>query len=337
MNLQTWFDAEANACIARLSALLESGPEAFDVVALHGAARHLAGTARLAGATGLADVAAVMAAATRSAGTLPPEHVRERLEQTLDALRTLAQAGAGEDPSLVDAAADRWRDLSSGHPAGRRMANGEVAFLDWAAREIAGFAETLNDGIARFAADPEDREWLGAILHRLRSLLGAAKLGDVAVVGETLTAVDELTQVIVRLDVPVKMEWLDVFRSARDTLRAAVTSLAQGERPGPVPALSRLRTLRTELMDRYGSNDHGVPPAPVRERGTLRRDAESTYGTASTPAGEFTSLSPRPPAARDAWARAEALRPVIENAIGADGEARAALEALFDLLRRGRP
>ena len=339
MTLQTWLDAEAEACINRLTVLLESGPADFDTAALHRAARRLGGVARLAGATGLAHVTAMITDATRSSGAPPPGRVRERLGKTLDALRMVAQAGAERpDPSLVDAVAEGWRDLSSAQRAGAPNANEEAAFLDWAAREIAGFADTLDNGIAQFASEPDDREWIGAILHRLRSLLGAAKLGDVAVVGETLIAVDELTQVIVRLDVPVKMEWLDVFRTARDTLRAAVTSLAQGERPDPVPALSRLRTLRAELMDRYGSNDREAPPAAARKGVSSGWEAESVRSTGSLHGGEFTSFAPpAPDAATDVRTRAEALRPVIENAIGGDAAARVALEALYGLLRRSNP
>ncbi len=337
MTLAAWFDVEAESCLAQLEAALERTE--FDLAEAHRATRCLAGAARLAGENAVWSAATIVSDGTR-AGAAPAEAVRERLGDTLHDLRTLIRDRNLVDRGGLDAIRERWSSAAVDEPAHDDAVAEEAAFFDWAARELASFADTLDGGIERFVSDPDDREGLGVILHRQRSLLGAAKLGEVAVVGETLRAVEELTQLIVRLNVSVKKEWLDVFRCARDALRSAVTSLAQGGVPGPVPALSRLRTLRDELMDRFGAREE-IAAAPGAESlaqvVSVVPDVAPAAPLLAHAVAAATTPSPAGPEPDDDWTRAMRLRAVIENAIGDDGAARAALATIYDLLRKARP
>jgi hypothetical protein len=100
-----------------------------------------------------------------------------------------------------------------------------------------------------------DREPLKMILRRQRALLGAARLEEIPVVAEILRAVDDLTRVIAKLDIGVKREWLDIYRIAREGLRATIQPLQQDQDPKPSHALSRLRHMREELLERYGAGE----------------------------------------------------------------------------------
>ncbi len=327
MTPETWLRAEGEACLAQIEAIVAGGEAGVDSAQVHRAVRRLHGVARLTDAAPIAASTSVIVDATRP-GRTPADVIHARLIDTIGPLRALL-AGGADASGLQATVRDLWQD---GPPAAADVPAepDEAGFIDWAAREIADFAEVLDQGIAAFHADPASREGLATILHRLRTLLGAARLVDVPVVGETLIAVDELTQLIVRLDVPVKVEWLDVYRTARETLRAAVSALAQAQVPQPVPALSRLRTLRTELLDRYGAREAeaaAAPPAP---------DPGAVPLPAAAPFPDAAVLPAPDPAAQgtpDPAARADALRRVIEASIGHDARARAALDELIALLR----
>jgi hypothetical protein len=93
------------------------------------------------------------------------------------------------------------------------------------------------------------------ILRRQRALLGAARLQEIPVVAEILRAIDDLTRVIAKLDVGVKREWLDIYRIAREGLRATIQPLQLDEDPPASHALSRLRHMREELLERYGAGE----------------------------------------------------------------------------------
>jgi hypothetical protein len=78
--------------------------------------------------------------------------------------------------------------------------------------------------------------------------------------------VQDLTRVIARLDVAVKREWLDIYRVARDGLRGTLGPLQRNEVPPVTHPVSRLRHMRDELLERYGTEDD----ASDRDAGTLR-------------------------------------------------------------------
>jgi chemotaxis protein histidine kinase CheA len=169
----------------------------------------------------------------------------------------------------------------------------------------------MDGGITAFAEDPVNRESLGTILRRQRTLLGSARVDEIPVMAEALSAVEDLSELIVRLGVPVKSEWLDVFRSARDVVRSSAESIREGEEPGPTPALSRLRTLREELVARYGE-----------------RVASQTVEAAPPPPTASAEAEP----AADPRQRAAVLRAAIAQALGDATEPRDALDELYGLL-----
>jgi hypothetical protein len=342
MTLHEFFESVATDCLGRVERGIENAT-IDDGAGLQRAVRSLAGVARLAEQPRLHDGAATLAAALRQPeARLDTERVRETLVD-LHVFLNETEAQADLDARLAGLKA-RW---GAAVPAsGDSLVRDDPAFLRWVARETAGIVDTMERGVQAFAVDPEDREWLGTILRRQRSLLGAARLSEVAIVGETLRAVEDLSELIVRLNVPIKMEWLDGFRSARDVLRAAADNLARGEQPDPINALSRLRTLRTELHDRFGARVSAAAGAPAPQSGSgeivvvfATADPATATPIEGTPAdttpGSGIGARPDSRSALTALERARALRPVIDA--GADRAARAAVAELYDLLREALP
>ncbi|MGH7501306.1 MAG: hypothetical protein ACREL7_06050 [Longimicrobiales bacterium] len=293
-------------------------PQRDDGVPMLRAVRSLAGIARLAEQPRLHDAAAIFAAALRQ------NEARQdatRLRETVADLHAILRAAESESAldGRLAALKARW-SADAGAMGGAESADAS-AFLGWVGEEAIEIAATMERGVQAFIENPHDREWLGAILRRQRSLLGAASLPDVPMVAETLHAVEDLAEMIVRLDVPIKMEWLDVFRFARDVLRSAAENLARGEQPDQINALSRLRTLRTELHDRYGARVASPPKnAPVVH-------ASGDDHVLVFPIGAQESAAET----RSPLERALTLRPAIEA--GADRASRSAVAELYALLR----
>lgn len=313
--LVEWFEKEAGGFLSLLerdAANLADEPLALN--AMRAAARALAGAARLAGEDHVHRAAASLDAGLRATTAEPDnsERLAEEIRLSIDDLRFLLDSHnpVVERNARVNVVAARWSDGIL--PARKAAAESTtVDFASFVVREAEGVADTMESGISAFSDDPSNREWLGAILRRQRTLLGSARLDDVPLLYETLHAVEDLCELIVRLGVPVKSEWLDVFRCARDVLRSAAASVADGEEPGQTPALSRLRTLREELVARYGERvaSQPVEPAPARQP----TDAETAPPT-------------------DPRQRAAVLRAEIANALGDDADTRAALDELYGLL-----
>jgi len=305
--LGDYLRAEAEEYIVALEQATVASPVELDVV--RRSARRLSGVARLAGQPGFLRAATAIDQAVRSTDPVLNSSLADVLRESLPHCRALVAAGASDaDVSLhVTAVIERCNtepatasDTVVGKPD-------EAAFLEFVCQEAFGVADALDRGIDRFVEEPEDRDVLGTILQRQRSLLGSARLGELPVLAETLRAVEDVAELVVRLDVPIKSEWLDVFRAARDVLRAAGTSLADGEAPVATHSLSRLRTLHVELVDRYGQREaaeEAVPAAAVLAADTATHE------------------------------RAGRLRMELMNAIGANARARAALEELYALALR---
>jgi chemotaxis protein histidine kinase CheA len=202
----------------------------------------------------------------------------------------------------------RWAD-TAGQTGESSAAVAEEDFDGFVAREAEGVADAMDSGISAFSDNPANRELLGTILRRQRALLGSAHVDEIPVLAETLRAVEDLCELIVRLGVPVKSEWLDVFRCARDVLRSSASAIMEGEEPGQSPALSRLRTLHEELVARYGER--------------VASQAVEAARTA-TPAPAEPAPDPRQ--------RAVVLRATIARALGGATEPREALDELYGLL-----
>jgi chemotaxis protein histidine kinase CheA len=297
--------------------------------------RALAGIARLGEHPRLHSAATVVAGAMRNNASLADE---DRMQETLADFRAFLEETEPSDEldGRLASLRTRWGVADDGDAA--LDASADPQFFSWVAEETSAIADCMDAGVQAFMNDPSDRDELGTILRRQRPLLGAARLAGVSVVGETLHAVEDLSAMIVRLDVPIKVEWLDVFRSARDVLRAASARLARGEQPEPVNALSRLRTLRSELMDRYGARvassaaapsaaDGEAVPLEARPYTSVSADVEPVPAAADL---DDASAPAEVDGVESLLARARALRPVIEA--GSDRAARAALAELYEIL-----
>jgi chemotaxis protein histidine kinase CheA len=281
----------------------------------------------------------------------------------------LVKGGETDDiaDSRLQRALDRWREVgidvtthAVAAAGATQLSDASRQFRQFAAHEVGGIITEMESALEALAVDPRSRDPLKAILRRQRALLGSARLQEIGVVAEALRASEDMTKVIAKLNVPVKEEWLAVFRSARDVLKASIDPLQRGETPGPTPALSKLRTLRQELLDRYGEGEAlsvagGAPPPPVMP---VTPVASAPAPTAPQPAAPRpapqvaapTLPTPVPAAASEngvvtidsllyrgerALNRALELQPDFERLAGESSEAREKVGELFDLIRLG--
>lgn len=259
--LSEYFDSEARDRLLELERAL-ARDQRPDHEAMHRAVRALRGVAQMAREERVFRAASTLEAASRSlvAGAMDwSDDVAQRVRQTLTDLRSLVERSSddGELEDRAGATVDRWAavGIRAGGPAASVADYASGAFRDFAAREVAAIAEALDSGVQQLGAEPMDREPLRTILRRQRALLGATRLDEIPVVAEILRAVEDLTRVIAKLDVGVKEEWLDIYRVAREGLRASVEPLQQNRDPQPTNSLSRLRHMREELLERYGTGE----------------------------------------------------------------------------------
>lgn len=309
--LVEWFEKEASDCLAAIedAASNASGGQGLDPVLA--AARVLSGSARVAGEDRLQRATSAFESGLRAVSEYESDRqgLDEDIRLTVSDLRFLLDGDAPPDAldARVAVVRARWSDRDPGVDTANQFETDD-GFTGFVLRETEGVADTMDRGISIFAEDPSNREWLGAILRSQRTLLGSARLDRLPILPDTLRAVEELTELIVRLDVPVKSEWLDVFRCARDVLRASTEAIEEGGEPGQSPALSRLKTLREELVARYGE----------------RAAAQATESAATASGRDDAPPDPRQ--------RAVVLRAEIANALGDDTDAREALDELYNLL-----
>ncbi len=359
--IREFFEWEAADTLDRLRATANGlDASAAEPAELHRLARRLRGSAQMARDERVTRVAAGLEAAGRALAEGRMAWSGEAagaVRAALEAAGTLVRA---EDPAAGDALTDSALarleglgvDLGEGRAAARESASGAAEFLAFAAREVDGILGEIDRVL--LAADPRDHGPLTAVLRRQRPLMGAARLDSTPILGETLTAMDEISRMIVRLGAPVKSEWLDVYRAAHDVLEAAAERLHRGEEPARVPALSRLRTLREELADRYGAAEEPQAPpifAPGEE-GAHEPEAAATSPEAPDASPDAAGVpaegasAPAPPPATEpvpveaffyagarALRRALELRGTLEGATTADPAAREAVQELFDLIR----
>lgn len=367
--LREFFTTEAADYLAQLSnAVQQLDTGSGDPGELHRHTRGLRGSAQMAREDRVYRAALGLEAAARSLATGLvnwSEDISTRVRRTLEDIEALVKGGEAEDlaDGRLKRALERWRETGVDLPAEAPPSGGPVSeasrqFQQFAAHEVTGIINEMEAGLDTLATDPRNRDPLKSILRRQRALLGAARLEEIAVVAEALRATEDMTRVIAKLNVPVKEEWLAVFRSARDVLKAAVEPLQRGEAPPPTPALSKLRTLRQELLDRYGEGE-----AVAVTGGPTAAATAASSGTYSPPASAASIQAPAPapplPAramaaaapARDehgvvpidallyqgprALQRALELQPTLEQMAGEDPDARERVRELFDLIRLG--
>jgi chemotaxis protein histidine kinase CheA len=351
--VRDYFRTESADCLGSLDRLLSA--DRAEPAALHRLARTLRGVAQMAREERTYRAAVALEAACRALARDElswDDDTTGRFRDTVADLRALVD-GVDPEPAeeaRVAAVLDRWLGLGVALPerevagpaaprtttAAPERRNGEDAFRAFVAREVAAIAGVLSAGVDALMARPLDREPLKTILRRQRILLGTARLDELSVVAEALRAVEDISRVIARLDVAIKDEWLDVFRSAREVMRAASAALDRGEEPGHTNALSRLRTLHTELIERYGAAETGpasaVVPTVIAHAAAAGSEQTRTAPAAATDA-EPLDIADLMYDRDEAMRRMAELRPRIERAVRQDADARAALDELFDLIR----
>lgn len=342
-----FFIEEAQSYVQRMTALLEAEGASAAPASLLELARGLRGMLQLARNDRALRGARLIEGAARGvlSGRLTlSDDVRDRFDRTL--ADVTAALGHEKDDDVLDRrieeAENRWRvievrpwlpaavaDLAAQEPAGLD----DEAFLSFAAGEIDGILTVLGESVDAFAEDGMNRDALANVLRRQRALLGAARLDELAVVAETLRAVEDVSRIIARMNVAIKDEWLDVFRCARLVLESSAEPLARGEDPPHTPALSRLRTYRQELIERYGSADDPAPaasaPAPV--------PAADGDAAGAAPVREKSSVDIQNLmyTGEAALRRALDLRARLERAVEHDPDALALVDEVFDLIRLG--
>jgi chemotaxis protein histidine kinase CheA len=380
--LTEFFETEAKLYLDKLNELTRSStPDANEI---YRTSRGLRGSAQMAREDSVYRTALALETAARAVvnGAVAwNDEVSTRVRQTVEDLAALVRGGdSSETDAIVSNSVERWSsagiDMPSGvtgsaAPAPARDAVQE--FRSFAAAEVEGIADALDKGVQALSDNPMDREALKAILRRQRALLGAARLDEIPVIAEILRAVEDLTRVIAKLDVGVKREWLDIYRVAREGLKAASDPLRRNENPQPSHPLARLRHMRAELLERYGTGEAvsaaggpeqglvqakpmaeaPVDPNAVAATGAMPADIVMTAGEAMTSSNVMTSEgSPvsngathaQPELAtvdivtlqyrgNDALRRALELRAVVEDVAAGNPHARDAVEELFDLIR----
>lgn len=353
-SVRDFFVTEANEVIAQLNKLvqrLDGG--STDTAELQRHSRTLRGSAQMAREDRVYRAALGLEAAARSvtSGALAwSADFSSRIQRTLEDLNALVRGGEAEDAAdlRVRRTLDRWKEIGIALPeevpqaaASAQVSEASRQFRQFAAHEVAGIIAEMEVSLETLQAEPRNRDPLKSILRRQRALLGAARLEEIPVIAEALRATEDLTRVIAKLNVPVKEEWLAVFRSARDVLKASLEPLQKGEVPGHTPALSKLRTMRQELLDRYGQGEDPAtsalatpaapptaPPAPPQAPLPVAQPLSSATDDV-VPIEQFCYQGTA------ALKRALELRPQIEQLAAANPGARESIAEVFDLIQLG--
>lgn len=350
-NVREFFTTEASEFLVQLGKVvqrLDGG--SGETTELQRQCRGLRGSAQMAREDRVYRAAVGLEAAARSVagGAVGwSEEMSSRIRRTIEDIDALVRGGEAEDAAdtRVRRSLDRWREVgvnlpddNTVAPHAEQLSEASRQFRQFAAHEVAGIIAEMEVSLETLAADPRNRDPLRAILRRQRAMLGAARLDEIPAVGEALRATEDLTRIIAKLNVPVKEEWLSVFRSSRDVLKASLDSLQKGEAPVATPALSKLRVLRQELMDRYGAGEP-VPVTGGPPTQTPTPTQTQTLATASAPAPATESdIMPVEQffyRGEKALQRALELQQQIALLAESNPQARESVEELFDLIRLG--
>jgi chemotaxis protein histidine kinase CheA len=360
-SVREFFTTEATEYLDKLAGLTTGlNDSAVDPAEFHKVTRALRGSAQMAREDRMYRVAVALEGSARAvaAQTLPwTPDLSEKVALTIADMRALIHAGEQDESADLRASEAVRRLASDGSETTTDSAPpiADAQFKSWAASEVAGIAAELDSALQALARDPRNRDPLRSIMRRQRALSGAAQLSLVPTVAETLRALEDITRLIVRLDVAVKAEWLDAYRSARDVLVAATASLRIGQTPAQVPALSRIRALREELLERHGPGEEGQanaagstadqppasvagPPSPV-PMSQLPQSAATEGGSSTTTAADDAGVVPVDEVVyrgEAALRRALELRAEIERTKGSDPAHSQALAELFDLIELAR-
>jgi chemotaxis protein histidine kinase CheA len=359
-SLRDYFLSEAGAYLGRLGELVRAPQPDGPAAELHRLARGLRGTSQIARHERAYRAARELESAARnlSAGQLTwSDDVRERMLRTLDDLGVIIAEAEPEEAleQRVAATAQRWQSVVHEAPATaaeetQPAEDNRREFYAFAAREVSGIADALDESIAALGSNPMDREALKSILRRQRVLLGAARLEELPPIAQTLRAVEDISRIIAKMNVAIKDEWLEVFRCARQALTAALEPLERAEDPPDSKPLRRLRTYREELLERYGDGEALSAAAPASDGLVQAQTGETEYAPAE--ASPAPAVEPAAPTAAEAAAavkpvdihallydgdaalrRALELRSRVERAVEHDPDALAAIDEVYDLIR----
>jgi chemotaxis protein histidine kinase CheA len=348
--LRDYFITESNELLTRIDAALNrldsSGGDANELARL---AKSLRGSAHLARETRVYRAGLGLEAAARAVDTgrvAWNTDVSGRARRTVEDLYALVHGAEPDDEAeaRVRRVVERWQEAGielptpathAGQAAGERSLASRQ-FREFAAHEVSGITAEIDAALAQLGQDPRNRDALKAVVRRQRALLGAARLDEIKVVAETLRALEDVGRLIAKLNIVVKDEWFAVFRAAREVLSGSLEPLRQGTDPQPSAALSTLRTLRTELVERYGEGD-AVAAAAAAPAAAGAGPAESAAAAARAPlaAHEVVSIADLCYRGERALRRALELRPQFDSLAGNDAQARENVEELFDLIRLG--
>ena len=261
--LSEYFALEAGEFLDQLDALLAGGDRP-DPVRFFRLARGVRGSAQLAGAAPIAEVAERLedgARAIRDGALQWAPEVRDRVRQTAADLRELvARHGSWgpADDTRARAAADRWSDVGAARRAGEAARGGDELFA-FVRREIQGVVGEMDRVLAELAAQPELREPLRVVLRRMRPVRGVAGMEALAPVLEVLEGIEDAAHEVLSRTAPMLAAELELLAAGSSALRAAGTALEGGQAPGQSPELSAFRDLRDRAEDAAGEEDGVVP------------------------------------------------------------------------------
>lgn len=179
--LLRFFHTEASEYLDALQALVEDAVAAPDAGGLVAAARALRGSATMARAARVAEIALLLerlANALRDGEAQWSAVMRDEVEETLDDLRALVRAtgqwGTREESRAAACVARLQRHAPNDSP---RLATPAPA-SNTAPIFIALQASAIAGDLERFVTDPGDRRLLDDVITRLRSLRGIAGIVD---------------------------------------------------------------------------------------------------------------------------------------------------------------
>jgi HPt (histidine-containing phosphotransfer) domain-containing protein len=260
--LREYFALEAGEFLDQLDALL-AGSDRPDPVRFFRLARGVRGSAQLASAAPIAEVAERLEDGARAIrdGVLSwsPE-VRDRARRTADDLRVLVERhgswGPAED-ERARAAVERWSDVHGRRRSDQPGAGDELfAFVR---REIAGVVGEMDRVLAELARQPELREPLRVVLRRMRPVRGVAGMEALAPVLEVLEGIEDAAHEVLSRTAPVLTAELELLAAGGSALRAAGSALEGGQAPGESAELGAFRELRDRAEDAAGEEDGVVP------------------------------------------------------------------------------
>lgn len=261
--LSQYFAHEAGEFLDQLDGLL-AGPQPPEPIRFFRLARGVRGSAQLAGATPIAEVAERLEDGARALrdGTLEwsPE-IAERARRTAADLRALVERHgrwSAEDDARAREAAERWSGLAGGRRRSDAPAGGDE-LLEFVRREVGSVAAELDRVLTDLAARPETREPLRLVLRRMRPVRGVAGMQTLAPVLEVLEGVEDVAHAVLGHAGAAGPAELELLGAARDALRAAGAELEGGRVPTDSAELSAFRDLRDRAAEGASSDAVAVP------------------------------------------------------------------------------